>query len=133
MATNFQLWADAVVLLHAAFVFFVVFGGLLALRWRRMAWLHIPAALWGVLIELGGWVCPLTYLETYLRRKGGGAGYDGTFIERYLEPLLYPLGLTRHTQLVFGLTALLINVVIYFRFWSHRGSSRGDCILGGRQ
>lgn len=120
MVTNFQLWADMVVFLHAAFVFFVLFGGVAVLRWRRLAWFHLPAALWGAIIELGGWICPLTYLENYLRRMAGGAGYSVTFIERYLEPIIYPLGLTRHTQLVFGLSALLINLAIYARFWSRR-------------
>lgn len=115
-----QLWADMVVVLHAAFVIFVLCGGLLVLRWRRLAWLHLSAATWGVAIELGGWICPLTYLENHLRRMGGGPGYDVTFIERYLEPLLYPFGLTHHTQVVFGFSALLINVVIYARVWSHR-------------
>ena len=119
---RFQLWADLVVLLHACFVLFVLLGGLAALRWRRLAWFHMPAAAWGAAIELGGWICPLTYLENHLRRMGGGAGYDTTFIERCLEPLLYPLGLTRHTQLVFGITALLINLAVYTRIWNRRGS-----------
>jgi len=107
--------ADIVLLLHASFVLFVLLGGLAVLRWRRVAWFHLPAALWGVIIELGGWICPLTYLENHLRRMGGGAGYSVTFIERYLMPLLYPLGLTRHTQLVFGISALLINLAVYAR------------------
>ncbi|HEY5974454.1 MAG TPA: DUF2784 domain-containing protein [Geobacteraceae bacterium] len=112
-----QLLADLVVLLHAAFVLFVVFGGVAVLRWRRLAWLHLPAALWGAAIELGGWVCALTYLENRLRRQGGGAGYGGTFIAQYLEPLLYPLGLTRQTQLLFGCAALLVNLAVYARLW----------------
>ena len=118
MAANFQYWADVVVFLHAAFVFFVLFGGLAVLRWRRLAWLHIPAALWGAAIEIGGWACPLTYLENYFRRLGGGTGYGVTFIEHYLEPILYPLGLTRHTQLLFGTSVLLLNLAIYARLWS---------------
>lgn len=117
---RFHLWADLVVLLHASFVLFVLLGGLAVLRWHRLAWLHLPAALWGAAIELGGWVCPLTYLENRLRRMGGGAGYGTTFIERCLEPLLYPLGLTRHAQLVFGLTALLINLAVYACLWIRR-------------
>ncbi|MFZ2949825.1 MAG: DUF2784 domain-containing protein [Desulfuromonadaceae bacterium] len=116
----YHLSADMVVLIHALFVLFVLFGGVAVLRWRRMAWLHLPAALWGALIELGGWICPLTYLENYLRRMGGRAVYGGTFIGRHLEPLLYPLGLTRYAQLLFGLSALVINLVIYAHFWRHR-------------
>lgn len=117
---QYHLWADMMVFLHAAFVLFVLFGGVAVLRWRRLAWFHLPAALWGVLIELGGWICPLTYLENHLRRLGGEAGYGGTFIEQYLEPILYPLGLTRHTQLLFGLSALLLNLAIYVYIRSHR-------------
>lgn len=116
----YHFWADMVVFLHASFVFFVLFGGLAALRWPRLAWFHLPAAMWGVIIELGGWVCPLTYLENYLRRMGGGSGYGNTFIEQYLEPMLYPLGLTRHTQLVFGMSALFLNLAVYARLWSYR-------------
>jgi hypothetical protein len=117
---HFNVWADMVVLLHASFVLFVLLGGLAVLRRRRLAWLHLPAVLWGAGIELGGWICPLTHLENRLRRMAGGAGYDTTFIQRYLEPLLYPLGLTRHTQLEFGLTALLINLAVYAYLWRQR-------------
>ncbi|NTV48791.1 MAG: DUF2784 domain-containing protein [Geobacteraceae bacterium] len=115
---RYLILADMALLLHAFFVFFVLFGGLAALHWRRLAWLHIPAAPWGAVIELSGWICPLTYLENHLRRRGGGTGYSLSFIEHYLDPLLYPLGLTRYTQLVFGISALLINLAIYARFWS---------------
>lgn len=109
--------ADMTVLVHALFVLFVLFGGVAVLRWRRLAWLHLPAAVWGVMIELGGWVCPLTFLENRFRLLGGASGYGGTFIERYLETLLYPLGLTRNVQLVFGLVALLVNLAVYARLW----------------
>lgn len=123
---SYRFWADMVVFVHASFVLFVLFGGLAALRWHRLAWVHLPAAIWGVMIELGGWICPLTYLENRLRRMGGGSGYSVSFIEQYLEPLLYPLGLTRLTQLVFGLSALTLNVAIYTRLWRNgRTSSPG--------
>lgn len=120
MATIFHLLADVVLFLHASFVFFVLFGGLAVLRWRRLAWLHVPATIWGAAIELGGWICPLTYLENYFRRLGGGNSYGGTFIDRYLVPIVYPQGLTRHTQLLFGLAVLFLNLAIYARFWSRR-------------
>jgi hypothetical protein len=120
-----NLWADIVVILHVSFVLFVLFGGLAVLRWRRLLWFHLPAAVWGAAIELGGWICPLTYLEVHLRRRGGGSGYSGTFIEHYLEPLLYPLGLTRHAQIVFGLSAILLNLVVYIHIWRDRHTSSG--------
>ena len=117
---RYALLADLVVLLHASFVLFVLFGGLLVLRWQRMALLHLPAALWGVAIELGGWVCPLTYLENCLRRMGGESAYGGSFIQQYLEPLLYPLGLGRNTQFIFALLAFSLNLAIYARLWRQR-------------
>ncbi len=116
----YSFLADLVVLVHALFVLFVVLGGLAVLRWRRLAWFHLPAAVWGTAIELGHWICPLTYLENYFRRLGGESGYSGTFIAQYLEPLLYPLGLTPHTQVFFGLAAFLINVAVYTLFWLKR-------------
>lgn len=117
---QYLILADIVIVLHSAFVLFVLFGGVAALRWRRLARFQLPAALWGVLIELGGWTCPLTYMENHLRLAAGVAGYEVTFIERYLEPLLYPLGLTRHTQLIFGILTLLLNLTVYAVFWRRR-------------
>jgi len=105
--------ANLIVALHFAFVIFVVLGGLLALRWPRVVWLHVPAVLWGALIEFTGWICPLTPLENRLRRAGGETGYQGDFIAHYILPVLYPNGLTRRDQLMLGAFALGINVVIY--------------------
>jgi hypothetical protein len=109
----YAVLADAVLVAHLAFVLFVVFGGLLAWRWRWIPWLHLPAAAWGVAIEFGGWICPLTPLENDLRALAGEAGYRGDFIARYLMPLIYPEGLTRGAQIALGSAALLLNVVIY--------------------
>lgn len=114
---SYVFLADLTLLVHALFVLFVVFGGVAVLRWRWLARFHLPAAVWGVLIELGGWVCPLTYLENHFRRLGGESGYRGTFIEQYLEPVLYPLGLTQRSQIIFGLAAFLINLAIYVQLW----------------
>jgi hypothetical protein len=108
-----RLAADTIVLLHLAFLVFVVLGGFLALRWRWIAWAHIPAVLWGVAIEFGGWICPLTPLENYLRERGGETAYQGNFITHYVLPMLYPAGLTRRWQLILGASALGINVIVY--------------------
>ncbi len=108
-----QLTADLLVAVHFAFICFVVLGGLLVLKWHRLAWIHIPAAVWGTLVELKGWMCPLTPLEQRFRVAAGEAGYSGSFIEHYLTPLIYPAGLTRDLQLQLGLLVVTINVVIY--------------------
>jgi len=105
--------ADLVLAVHLAFVLFVVLGGLLVLKWPRLAWLHIPAAIWGVLIEYTGWICPLTPLENSFRVRSGDAGFSGGFIEHYIQPVLYPAGLTRGTQIVLGSLALLVNLTAY--------------------
>lgn len=107
--------ADLIVLIHGAFVLFVLMGGLLALRWPKMLWVHAPAAVWGVVVEYAGLLCPLTPLEVSLRERAGQAGYSGSFIEHYVEALLYPTGLTREVQIVFGTVALIVNLVVYWR------------------
>ncbi len=122
-ATLFRAAADLVVVAHLAFVLFVVLGGLLALRWRRIVWFHVPAALWGAAIEFAGGVCPLTPLETYLRRLGGSAAYEGDFVERYLLPLLYPAPLTREIQIALGALVLVVNLAIYGRILRRRGDA----------
>jgi hypothetical protein len=109
----YRLLADLVLVLHLAFVLFVVLGGLVVLRWPRLAWPHIPAAIWGVLVEYIGWICPLTPLENSLRTRGGQAGYSGGFIQHYIQPVLYPAGLTRSTQILLGTFALLVNLTAY--------------------
>lgn len=113
----YRLAADGVLVLHAAFVLFVVLGGLLVLRRPRLAWVHLPAAAWGAAIEFWGWICPLTPLEQALRRRGGEAGYTGGFVEHYVVALLYPQGLTRGLQLAIGLFVLAVNLAVYAWVW----------------
>ncbi len=113
----YRIAADLVVLTHFMFVLFVVFGALLALRWPRVILLHLPAAVWGALIEYQGWICPLTPWENRLRSLGGQAGYDGGFIEHYLLPLLYPAGLTRTVQLTLAAAVVAVNGLLYALVW----------------
>ena len=119
----YRLLADLVFLAHAAFVVFVVFGGV-AVWWRpKLAWLHVPAFAWGALIEFAGWICPLAPWEQSLRRLAGEKGYSGGFVEHYLFPLLYPEGLTRNVQIALGVLVLMINAVAYALIL-HRGRRR---------
>jgi hypothetical protein len=109
----YRVLADAVVLLHFGVILFIVLGGLSVLRWRWMIFVHLPFAVWGVAIELGGWICPLTPLENDLRAAAGGAGYDGGFVEHYVIPVVYPAGLTRGVQFALAGAVLLVNVAVY--------------------
>lgn len=113
-----------VVILHLAFVLFVVAGGLLVLRRRRWAWVHLPAAAWGAVIEWAGWICPLTPLENRLRALAGAPTYEGGFIERYVVPVLYPPGLTRGWQIALGFAVVAINAAVYTVAWCRWRSSR---------
>lgn len=113
----YQLLANGVMLLHLGFVLFVIFGGLLALRWPKVVWVHLPAATWGATVEFTGWICPLTPLEVWLRLKGGDSGYGGDFIEQFVIPVLYPAGLTHDVQIVLGWFVLAVNVVVYGCLW----------------
>ncbi len=116
-----RLLADLLVVLHFLFIVFVVLGGLLALRDRRLAWIHLPVAAWGVLIETVGWICPLTPLENRLRLAAGQQGYPGGFVEHYLLPIVYPGGLTREIQYLLGGAVLAINILVYALVLRRRG------------
>ena len=112
--------ATGVLVLHAAFIIFVLLGGLLALRWRVLPWLHLPCVLWVILIELNGWICPLTPLENRFREAAGVRGYSGGFIEHYLLPLVYPPGLTPGLQALFAAVVAVINIAVYAMLWQKR-------------
>jgi len=112
-----RILADLVLLTHLAFIMFVVFGGLLALRWRWMPWLHLPALAWGAAIELFGGICPLTPLENALRRSSGEAGYHGGFVEHYLVPLIYPAEFDRELGMALGCALLGFNGIVYLAVW----------------
>lgn len=116
--------ADLVLVAHLAFALFVAFGGCLALRWRRIAWVHIPVALYGAAIEFLDFVCPLTPLEIWLRRLGGESGYAGGFIEHYVTAALYPSGLTRSVQFGLGAAVVVINGLVYTVWWRRRLSGK---------
>ena len=115
-----RLAADAVLLLHLGFILFVLLGGLLALRWRWAPMLHLPAAAWGVYVELSGGLCPLTPLENRLRGAAGEAGYTGGFIEHYLLALIYPAGLTHEIQYVLAAIVVGVNGLAYAWVWRRR-------------
>ncbi len=120
-----RLLADAVLLLHFGFLAFVVGGAALVWRWPRMAWLHLPALAWGAYVVLAGEICPLTPLENALRQAGGASGYEGSFIEHYLLPLIYPGAVQgpagRGVQVVLGAALLSFNAVVYALAWRRRG------------
>ncbi|MAE22444.1 DUF2784 domain-containing protein [Pseudomonas chengduensis] len=122
-----MLWrmaADALVLVHLGFILFVLLGGLLALRWPRLIWLHLPAVAWGIVVECLHLGCPLTPWENQMRRMAGQAGYEGGFIEHYLIPLIYPAGLTPQIQLWLGAIVVLVNLVVYaWLIWRWRNKA----------
>ena len=120
----YGLFADAVLLAHAAFVAFAVLGGLLVLRWRRLAWVHLPVVAWGAGIEFTGGICPLTPLENHLRALAHEQGYAGGFVEHYVFGLLYPEGLTRNVQVALGLGVLALNAAVYAWLWYRRRAAR---------
>lgn len=108
-----RIAADIIVIAHFGFILFVGLGAFLSLRWKRAAWLHVPAAIWGAAIEFRHGVCPLTPLEQRLRIVAGDAGYSGSFIEHYLVPIIYPPGLDQRVQYVLGMLVLVINLAVY--------------------
>jgi len=127
-----QLLADAVMLIHVGFVLFVLFGGLLTFRWPRVVWLHLPAAAWGAAVEYGGWRCPLTPLEHWLRSDDAVNG-SADFIGETISPLLYPAWLTRDVQMALGTAVVIVNLAVYG--WWLRRSHGVRCATdpGGRK
>ena len=116
------LTADVIVLIHFCFILFVIFGGLLALKWKKFIWLHVPAMTWGILIEFSGWICPLTKLENEFYRNNKAGEYSTGFIEHYIIPIIYPEGLTRDIQGILGIALIVINLIIYtllIKKWGH--------------
>ena len=116
--------ADIVLVVHFAFVLFVIFGGVLVWRWPRVAWIHVPVAVYGAVVEFIGFVCPLTPLEIMFRKRGGEAGYEDGFIEHYITAAIYPTGLTRQVQLILGATVVALNVVVYAVWWTRNSKLR---------
>lgn len=109
----YQAAAELVLILHLGFIGFVIAGGVAVRWWPRIAWLHVPLFVWGSLVNLAGWVCPLTPLENHLRRLAGESGYAGSFIEQYVAPVVYPAGMTSDLALAAGVFLLVWNVAVY--------------------
>ena len=131
----YKVLADAIVLAHVGFILFVVFGGILVVKWKWLAWLHIPAVIWAVVVEVSNWYCPLTPWEIRLRELSGESGYETGFIEHYVLPILYPAALTKKLQLFLGLAVVVINVAVYLWVWRRLSTSakltgRSSCIKG---
>jgi len=116
----FQSLAELVLVFHLGFILFVLLGGLLTLRWPWMMWLHLPAISWAAALEFGGWICPLTPLENWLRHASGEAGFSGGFIDHYLVPVIYPVGLTPSIQWYLGFFVVLLNLALYSFVYSRR-------------
>lgn len=112
-----RISADGVLLLHLAFVVFIVAGGFLAGRWPHIAFVQLPLAVYGVVIELVGFRCPLTPLEKMLRRKAGSSGYEGGFVEHYIVGVLYPGELTTGVKLFLACAVAATNTVAYLVVW----------------
>ena len=116
----YQLAAEAILILHLSFSAFAVFGGFAIPSYPRTAWLHVPTVLWGCVVNLAGWVCPLTPLENRFRGLAGESGYEGDFIEHYLLPIQYSevsIGLSGE---VLGATFAVWSLAVYGWVWSRR-------------
>ena len=119
-----RLAADTVLVFHLAFIVFALLGGLLAIRWRWLVWLHLPAAGWGFFVEVTGRTCPLTPLENMLREQAGSSGFSGGFVAHYLVPLIYPAGLTLDIQWLLAGVVVAVNLAVYGALLMQRRTAR---------
>ena len=120
----YKFLADLIALIHFSFILFVIFGGFMALKWKKLIYFHIPTALWGTAISIFGWVCPLTPLEIGLRVRAGSGSYTGGFIDHYLIPIIYPPGLTREIQYYLAAGVVIINAAAYYLIWRKQRDSQ---------
>jgi len=118
-----RVLADAVVVVHLAFIVFVMSGGAAVIVWPRLAWFHLPAVIWAAYVEFTSTICPLTPLENLLRSRAGQSGYQGDFVEHYLLPIIYPSGLTPQVQTILGIVVVAVNGALYAIAWRHRARS----------
>lgn len=124
MQMIYEFLATTVAIVHLAFVVFAMFGGMLVLRYPKMLWLHLPALLWGVVVQWADWICPLTPLENYFRLRSGEAGFEGEFVEHLVSEILYPQDLTLELRYVLGLVLILLNVAVYAYVFLMRGKGK---------
>lgn len=122
---TWRVAADAVLVLHLGFIVFALLGALLALRWRWIVALHLPAAAWAVWIEWSGGICPLTHLEHAWRLRAGQQGYRTSFVEHHLLGVIYPDGLTREVQFMLAAVVLLVNLALYGLLWRRQRRRHG--------
>ena len=108
-----ELAADIILIIHFAFILFVIFGALLFFVTTKIIFIHLPALIWGSYIELTSSICPLTYLENWLLQKANLTTYSEGFIQNYLVPIVYPTNLTKDTQIYLGIALIAINIVFY--------------------
>lgn len=119
-----RLAADLTLVLHFAFIAFALLGALMALRWRWVPWLQLPAAAWGIYVEASGRLCPLTHIENHFRLLAGQGGYAESFVERYLLNIIYPTGLTRDIQFILAAVVVVTNLVLYGFLFLRRRRAR---------
>ena len=109
----YELAANLTLIVHFAFILFVVFGALLFFASVKVIFIHIPALIWGSYIELTNSICPLTYLENWFLHKANLTTYSEGFIQNYLVPIVYPMNLTKDLQIYLGIALIVINIVFY--------------------
>ena len=109
----YELAADLTLIVHFAFIIFVVFGGMLFFISTKIIYVHVPSLIWGIYIELTHSVCPLTYLENWFLQKANLTTYTEGFIQNYLVPIVYPKNLTDNLQIYLAIVLIVANMIMY--------------------
>ncbi|HEX9163540.1 MAG TPA: DUF2784 domain-containing protein [Thermoanaerobaculia bacterium] len=126
----YHIAATTLAILHLAFILFVALGALLVLRWRWVMYLQLPAAIWGALVEIAQWDCPLTSWENLALHKAGESGYSTGFIAHHIFGIVYPNGLTRGIEIAIVVFVTVVNSAVYYYVFHGNGRRRESTAAG---
>ena len=110
----YRALAAAAFLLHLLFILWVIFGAAFTRRRPMLRWLHIASLVWGILIEIEPWTCPLTFAEGWLLQRAGIAPYQGGFLLHYLDAIVYP-DIPPSFLIAGAVIVVSVNAFIYLR------------------
>ncbi len=116
----YEFSAKITLIIHFIFIIFVVLGSLTIFFKKIFIYFHFPCLLWGLYIQFSSKICPLTYLENWLLKKGGKSFYDEGFVSNYIFNIVYPKELDSEVQFILGIILLIFNLLLYSFYFAKK-------------